>query len=325
MSDTAAGAVTAAAPRTATVGVAAGIVAMVAWAASGVISKGLDMGSMAIVLYRMWLYSATMVVALSLTRGHRLTAAKLWTATPGGIALGLDIALFFTAVKETTVANATVIGALQPLLLLWAGPKLFGQSERTGRREVALALVAIAGVAIVLFGSTGLPDWKPRGDLLAAGSLVVWTWYFVCSKRTQGTMRPLEYTACTAIVATLVNTPIALLSGQDLSMPSAGNWVWLVLLALGPGLVGHGLMNWSLTRIPMWLGATLGLFVPVTATLLAWLFIDEQVEALQFGGMGLVLVALMALVLRPSTAIDHPPVASATPSVPPTAGAEASA
>ena len=62
-----------------------------------------------------------------------------------------------------------------------------------------------------------------------------------------------------------------------------------MLLALVPGLLGHGLMNWSLTRIPVWLGSTLTLAIPVTSTILAWLFIDEDVRGgPEFAGMGIV-------------------------------------
>ena len=154
-------------------------------------------------------------------------------------------------------------------------------------------------VGVVMYGSTGLPDWKPRGDILALCGLLAWTCYFVFSKRTQERLSPIEYSAATALIAAMVITPIALASGQDLSWPSADDWVWLVLLAVGPGLVGHVFMNWSLTRIPVWLGATLALFIPVTSTLLAWLFIDEDVAAVQFVGMGVVLAALAGVVLRP--------------------------
>jgi hypothetical protein len=66
-------------------------------------------------------------------------------------------------------------------------------------------------------------------------------------------------------------------------------------------------MNWSLTRIPVWLGSTLTLAIPVTSTVLAWLFIDEQVRAVQFGGMGVVIVALGLIVVRttrPPTEVD---------------------
>lgn len=300
---------TAAAPAsTSSAGIAAALVAMLAWSASGVITKGIHMGGLAVVLYRMWLYTAVMMAALAL-RHTRLTWAKIRLSLLGGVALGLDVALFFSAVKSTTIANATVIGALQPVLMLAFGRRLFGQAESASRREAGLALVAIVGVGIVMYGSRGLPDWRPRGDLLAFCGLLAWTCYFVFSKRTQQRLDPFEYSAATALIAAAVNTPIALASGQDLSLPSAGNWVWLVLLALGPGLVGHVFMNWSLTRIPVWLGATLALFIPVTSTLLAWLFIDEDVAAVQFVGMGVVLAALAAIVVKPRSQPATMPIA----------------
>jgi drug/metabolite transporter (DMT)-like permease len=280
------------------VGIGAALIAMVAWSASGVITKGIDMDGLAVVLYRMWLYTAVMLVVLAAQR-NRLTWAKLRASLLGGIALGLDVALFFSAVKQTTIANATVIGALQPILMLAFGRRIFGESEAASRRDVILSFVAIAGVGVVMYGSTGLPDWKPRGDILAFCGLLAWTCYFVFSKKTQERLNPIEYSAATALIAAVVNTPIAFGSGEDLSWPSAGNWVWLVLLAVGPGLVGHVFMNWSLTRIPVWLGATLALFIPVTSTLLAWLFIDEDVVGVQFAGMAIVLAALAGVVLRP--------------------------
>ena len=275
---------------------------MVAWAASGVMAKGIDLPGMTIIVYRMWMYSVVVLVWLA-ARGGRLTWARLRLAAPGGLALGLDLALFFNAVKETTIANATVVGALQPILMLLIVGRLFG--ERVRPREVWLSLVAIAGVGIVMFGSAGLPDANPRGDLLAVGALFAWTGYFVFSKRTQQSMSPLEYTAATALWATALNTPIALLSGQSLAVNNSSDWIWLVLLALVPGLLGHGLMNWSLTRIPVWLGSALTLAIPVTSTVLAWLFIDEEVRAVQFAGMGVVIVALgliVAQTTRPAAA-----------------------
>jgi drug/metabolite transporter (DMT)-like permease len=274
-------------------GIAAGLVAMAAWAASGVMAKGIDLPGMTIILYRMWLYVMVVLAWLAL-RGERLSLNVLRVAAPGGIALGLDIALFFNAVKTTTIANATVIAALQPALMLALAARFFG--ERPRRSDVLLSFVALAGVAIVVFGSSGLPDAGATGDLMAVGSLIAWTAYFAFSKATQRHVSPLQYTAATAVWAAVINTPIALVSGQDLSWPSADHWFWLALLALVPGLLGHGLMNWSLTRIPVWLGGTLTLAIPVTSTILAWLFIDEQVRALQFAGMGVVIGALAAIV-----------------------------
>ena len=60
------------------------------------------------------------------------------------------------------------------------------------------------------------------------------------------------------------------------------------------------LMNWALVRIPAWLGSTLTLGIPVTATVMAWIFLGEDVVAVQFLGMGVVLLALGFIVIGQS-------------------------
>lgn len=294
-------------------GLVAGVLAMAAWAASAVLAKGIDLPGMTVILYRMWLYSLV-VLALLAVRRERLNWTALRTALPGGIALGLDLALFFNAVKNTTIANATVIGALQPVLMMAFGRRFLGEQTKT--RDMLLSLVAIGGVALVVFGSSGLPDANPRGDLMAAGALFAFTAYFLFSKTAQRTVSSLQYTAATAVWATLFNTPIAFLSGQDISWPSKENWFWLATLALVPGLLGHSLMNWSLGRIPAWLAGTLTLAIPVTSTLLAWAFINEQVRLVQFLGMAVVIAALTVVLISqssktaPAAATSAPPPAS---------------
>ena len=100
---------------------------------------------------------------------------------------GLDIVLFFSALRETSVANATVIGALQPILLAPIGVRLFG--EQLGKRVVVWSVVAVAGTSVVVLGATGVPEWSPRGDLLAVGaSPGRWSPYAAILAATAGTV-----------------------------------------------------------------------------------------------------------------------------------------
>ena len=81
------------------------------------------------------------------------------------------------------------------------------------RVDVLLTLVVIAGVALVVLGSSGRPEWSLFGDLLAVGALVTWTAYFVASKHARATLGALEYQAGVTLGAALVITPVALLVG----------------------------------------------------------------------------------------------------------------
>ena len=271
---------------------------MVGWAASGVIAKGIsELGAMAVVFWRMWIYAAIVLLFLKM-RGTPLRRESLRVSWRGGISLGADIMLFFTALRLTTVANATVIGSCQPLIMLLIPGRIFG--ERPRRQDWGMAAVAIIGVGLVMFGSTGIPGWSPRGDLLSVATVVAWTAYFVFSKLSSRHIESSQYTGATALICALFATPFALASGQVFDMPSANAWMWLVVLSVGPGFASHMLMNWALGQIPAWLGSTLTLGIPVTATIMAWVFLGEEVAAIQFLGMAVVLLALGVIVLGQS-------------------------
>jgi drug/metabolite transporter (DMT)-like permease len=99
-------------------GVVAAAASVVVWGMSSVLIKQVDgVSGIIISFHRLWIGAVLTTVAY-LAAGGRITRRLLRVALPGGLAFGLDIVLFFTAVKETTVANATIIGALQLVLVL---------------------------------------------------------------------------------------------------------------------------------------------------------------------------------------------------------------
>lgn len=274
-------------------GLVGAFTAALAWGASSVIAKVLDMDSLAIVVYRFGLASIAFLIYMT-SRGIRLTPHKMRLAAPAGIALAIDVALFFSAVKETTVANATVIGALQPVLMLVVARRFLG--ERVTAAQVFWSLVAVGGVVFLIFGSSGLPGWSMRGDLLAVGALVAWTTYMFLVKTSQtDELSTTEFTSAVAIYTAVLVLPLGFLFGQDMSWPSTNSWLLIALMTFGSGLLAHPLMNWSLARIPVSIGSAMTLLVPVSASVLAWAFVDERITAVQMIGIAITLVSLAAL------------------------------
>jgi probable blue pigment (indigoidine) exporter len=290
------------APRNeAALGFTGAAVAVTVWGSSGVIVKHVDIGGLALAAYRFAIYAALMLVVLR-GRRTRLTIAALRLSFWGGISLGADVALFFTAVKLTSIVNATTIGALQPVIVGVVAARFFG--ERIRASDVAAATVALAGVLLVVVESSGSQAWSLRGDLAATGALFAWSGYFVFSRQTQGRVSPAEYTAATAVYAGGINAVLAVAVGQDLSWPDNENLLWILLLAVGAGALGHSLMNWSLVRIPLWVGSTFTLLIPVVSSGLAWLVLGEALNALQIVGM-VVVVGALAVIVRSQPSRDR--------------------
>ena len=176
--------------------------------------------------------------------------------------------------------------------------RFFGEKIRL--RDALWSLVALAGAFVVVTSSTSNDVTSLRGDLLAVAAMFSWSAYFIASKNSRSTMTSTEFTAGTSIWTAAICLVIGLPLGQDLSWPNASNWGWLILMILGSGIVGHSLMNWSLQRIPLWVGSTFTLFIPVASAALAWLILDEAVTALQGIAMACVIGAL-AMIVRGQT------------------------
>jgi len=240
--------------------------------------KYITVSSTEIAVYRFTFYAFIMVLFLKV-RGTPLTFKALRTSIWGGISLGLNVAFFFESLKRTTVVNATIIGSLQPVLISIYSYKTFGEKVR--RKDIIVGFIALLGTFGVVAGSSGTAEWDITGDLLAVAALFTWSAYFVVSKKTQDLVTPLEFTAASGVITGVLNFGIALIFGISFTIPSNKDIFWIIVLATVAGLIGHSLMNWSLVRIPLWVGSTLTLFVPVVSSFLAWVFLDESLNLIQ--------------------------------------------
>lgn len=257
------------------------------------------MGGLAIGAYRFALFSVCIVIWLHL-RGTRFSWRIMRDSMWGGLALGADIALFFSAVKLTSIVNATVIGSMQPIVVGVVAARFFG--ERIRPRDALWSLVALGGAVVVVAATAGDEITDVRGDLLAAAAMLSWSAYFIASKRSKARMTSTEFTAGTAVWTALICAPLGLAFGQDMSWPTWQNWLLLIAMAAGSGVVGHALMNWSLVRIPLWVGSTFTLLIPVFSALLAWVFLGEAVALVQWAAMAVVIAALAVVVRGQSAA-----------------------
>ena len=145
-------------------GIPAAAIAMVGWAASGVIAKGItELGALAVVFWRMWIYAVIVILFLKI-RGTPLKKESFRGSWKGGVALGADIMLFFSALRLTTVANATVIGSCQPYTnSIILNNKVLVPIENNSYDDDALASYAEALPGYEILGFTG--SWESTDAL----------------------------------------------------------------------------------------------------------------------------------------------------------------
>jgi drug/metabolite transporter (DMT)-like permease len=302
-------------PATGTVqGVGASALATVVWGLSGIFVVLTTQPALVAALERLWL-GVPLVALLLIVSRRRLHWPVLWRSLPGGILLCGDIALFFSAVKLTSIADATIIGALQPVLVLFIAKPLFDEQVRLS--DVAWTALAISGMAVVILGSTGTGGRHGAvGDLLAVGSVCCWTAYWLISKRARTGPRngspegggsaqgigSIEYTAGVMIVAAVAMVPVTLLSREHLTVGTPEDWLWLGLLALLPG-GAHLLSNWAHRFVDISVSSVIVSINPVIAAGAAAVVLHQSLDRWQTIG-GLVAIAGVVMVARRAAKID---------------------
>jgi drug/metabolite transporter (DMT)-like permease len=254
---------------------------------------------------RLWM-AALLYTAVSLLRGARPTLHTLRVSAPGGLWFAFNVCTFFLAVNNTTIANASVIGALQPIALMVVSYRLFGERVRAG--DLWLTLVAIAGVALVVFSHGTTSGGGRLGDLSAFVSMLGYAAYYVSSKQARTSLATLEYQTALTIVAALAVGLAVLVSRQDLSAPKPSAWFWAAMMVALPG-TGHLLTNFAHAHVRISVLGAITLLSPVGAVTVAWLVFGESLNGLQILGMIVVLAALAAIVAASArTTVSRTPV-----------------
>ena len=284
-------------PRHARLALLAVGIAVLTWGWSNVASKTVSTTGLVISFYRLWFAVPALWVVPVLSPAVRSRLDRRWlnASIVGGLLFGVHQLFFFTSLKLTSIANVSIIGSLQPALVLLVAGRMFG--ERVTRRALLWSAVALAGTAIVVVGSHGTPGWSPLGDVLATLNLFSFTFYFLASKRIRADVRPTEYVIGMTSVAALFMLAVCLVSGQDLASPQPSDWSILVGLALISGTLGHLLTNWAHAHTSAFVVSIMFLGTPVLASVGAAVFLGETLGPIQILGGTIVFGAITTIVL----------------------------
>jgi drug/metabolite transporter (DMT)-like permease len=287
-------------------GAAAVAAATLTWSFGGVLGRSVGAPGPIITLWRMWLAAALLSLVLA-ARGERLRTRALRVAGPAGALFALNLTAFFTAVQHTSIANAAVIGTLTPVVTLPIAVTFL--SERLTALRALCCTAAVAGVvwAILAAPATGGDGGEAvgrswLGDGLAVVSLLIWVGYIFATKSARRQVTTLEFMAGSTLVGAVVQSVVVMVMlavGVSLPNVSGVGWLWLVLLTVGPGMVGHGLVTWAHRHVDAAVSTVLMQGEPVGAIVAAFVLLGEGFAAWQALAMALVIAAVGVLALRP--------------------------
>lgn len=210
-----------------------------------------------------------------------------------GICLGLHFSFWIASLNYTSVASASVLVTIHPVMLIVAESLIF---KRRFRGIVwAGVFIAFAGSVLLGIADEASLEAFPNalfGNALALTAAVIFVVYFMLGRKIRQYTEWIDYVFYVYLYATVTSLVLAIfwvggiphLSGMAL-LVGAG-------LAIGPTILGHGSINFAVKYVSPTLLSTLVLSEGVFAAVAAYFIFGEIPSEMSIGAMTVILMGV---------------------------------
>jgi drug/metabolite transporter (DMT)-like permease len=233
-----------------------------------------------------------------------LPAKGALLAALSGLFLAIHFGSWISSLAYTTVASSVVLVSTGPIWVALLSALFL--RERLSTAAVVGLILAVLGGAII--ASADACSWNGRlicpnlenilggraawGNLLALIGAWAVSGYLIIGRRLRPEMALVPYIFVVygfAAVALLLAEAAA--GESPFGLPVVA-YVWIVLLALVPQLIGHSTYNWALGFLPATVVAATTLGEPIGSAILAYFVLHEIPGPPVLVGGGLILVGI---------------------------------
>lgn len=200
-------------------------------------------------------------------------------------------ALLFVSAYRLPGGIAAVIGAVQPLIIMI----LLWQVDRVTPRLMTLLAIcgAIVGMAMLLV--TPQATWDGIGLLAALLGAISMGVGVYLTKRWKPSVSNLTFTGWQLLFGGMMLLPLTILIEPLPEALTFSHLLGYAYLAVFGSLIAYSLWFRGIEKLPSVAVSILGLLSPITATLIGWLILDQQLSLFQSAGFILVLISIFAV------------------------------
>ncbi len=278
---------------------AALIVGVIAVSTSAIFVKLTTAPAPVIAFYR--LFFSTVLIAPFFFLKHfselKSLTKKDWVySTIAGVFLAFHFILWFESLNYTSVASSVVLVTLQPLFA-FIGTYLFFK-EKVSKVALCSGLIAIIGSVIISWGDFKISGIALIGDLLALAACAMITAYLLFGQGIRKRHSLLLYTFIVYGISSVTLLGYCLVLQYPLTPYPMEDWIYFLLLAIIPTLLGHSLFNWSLKWVSTNTISVMILFEPVGSIILAYYFLGEEMISSQIIGSMIIMFGIFLFVFE---------------------------
>ena len=216
-----------------------------------------------------------------------------WHYILAGFFLAAHFITWIASLQLTTIANSIFLESMHPLFGMIVS--IIFLKEYPHRRTIPIFAIALLGMFIIVSTDFGHPEAKILGDSLAVISALCFAFYIMIARKHKNEQNFIRYLTYIYGNATIFCVVYIFFNGDLIWGYSTQSWLLLLLLAIGPQLLGHSSLNWVSRQMEIFKVNLVLLLEPVLATLSGIIFIAEYPPSNFYFGAGLILISLWFL------------------------------
>lgn len=255
-------------------------------------------------LYRV-VFTVAIVVPIAVARpADRAAFARFsrrdvgWAAI-AGVALAVHFAAWFESLNHTSVAASVTLVQTQPVFVAVGAALLL--DEQVDRTTAAGIVVAVVGAAAMGFGDAGqapISETTWYGNALALVGAITVAGYVLAGRSIRQRVPIFPYVTVVYAACGLTLLTVVVVQDHALLAYPPREWLLFLAMAVGPGILGHTVVNWVLEHLESVVVSVAWLGEPVGATLLAFGLLAEVPDTITVVGGIVVLAGIYVTTVR---------------------------
>lgn len=289
-------------------------------ATSSILIRMAQMGGVPSLVIASWRLVVAVLILTPIAwrqRGSELRSLswpKLGWSLASGVFLAAHLGTWIASLEFTSVASSAALVSTYPLWVALVVFLLFG--ERLSVYTMLGLGAALAGSLLITFSDSGVLKLDPTsarwvqvnwqnltapadkadtallGNGLALLGAITGAGYFLVGRSLRAQLSNTAYVWLVYTAAATVLVIVTVLAGQPLAGYAAPVYLWLILVAVGPQLLGHTAFNWALAHLSATFVVLSILGEPLGSAIFAYFIFGEAFTLLQLAGFVLLLIGI---------------------------------
>ena len=214
-----------------------------------------------------------------------------------GVLLGFHFYFFFSAVKMTTIANATFLGTIAPLFTILI--EIFWLKRIISKYIIATLFIILLASSMIVMDDFNFSSDYTLGNLYAIICSLLLGIGFVISENVRQTESTISFSRRLYINAALTLFLLSIVLNEPIFnsiIINPKNILGLLILGIVPTIFGHNSLYYAVKHMSPSIIASVPLGEPIIASILAFFLFKEPISILIIISGLIIIVGLLYLI-----------------------------